>query len=138
MIAYLDASVLLRVVFRQKDALSEWRSVSAGVSSALVEAECLRTLDRFRVRETPAGRELQRLQGALRDVLDSLTLVDLDRVVLRRAAQPLPVLLGTLDAIHLATALLYRESTDAPLTFATHDESLARAARAFAFPVVGA
>ncbi len=138
MIAYLDASVLLRVVFHQENALREWRSVSAGVSSALVETECLRTLDRFRVRERPAGRDLQRLQGSLRDLLDTLTLVDLDRTVLRRAAQPLPVLLGTLDAIHLSTALFYRESTDAPLTLATHDESLARAARAFAFPVVGA
>jgi hypothetical protein len=33
-------------------------------------------------------------------------LVDLDTTVLERAAQPMPTELGTLDAIHLATAVL--------------------------------
>jgi hypothetical protein len=47
-IAYLDSSVLLRVVLGQRNALKEWGRVTQGVASALVEVECLRTLDRLR------------------------------------------------------------------------------------------
>jgi hypothetical protein len=45
-IANVDASVLLRVALGQADALSEWRHIDRGVSSALVQTESLRTLDR--------------------------------------------------------------------------------------------
>jgi hypothetical protein len=58
--------------------------------------------------------------------------------VLTRAAQPLPTELGTLDAIHLATALLWREQRAAELVMATHGTALATAARAFGLHVVGA
>jgi predicted nucleic acid-binding protein len=50
LIAYVDASVLLRVALRQPDALAEWRQIQRGVSSALVLTESLRTLDRLRLR----------------------------------------------------------------------------------------
>ena len=33
MIAYVDASVLLRVTLRQPDALSEWRHIDQDISS---------------------------------------------------------------------------------------------------------
>jgi hypothetical protein len=50
----------------------------------------------------------------------------------------LPTALGTLDAIHLATALVWRDRQNVALTIATHDAALATAARAFGFDVVGA
>ena len=50
MIAYVDASVLLRVALGQSDALPQWRRIDQGVASELVVAECLRTLDRLRLR----------------------------------------------------------------------------------------
>jgi predicted nucleic acid-binding protein len=50
MIAYVDASVLLRVVLRQPNALPEWTQIEQGVSSALVATESLRTLDRLQLR----------------------------------------------------------------------------------------
>jgi antitoxin (DNA-binding transcriptional repressor) of toxin-antitoxin stability system len=54
-----------------------------------------------------------------------------------RAANPLPTPLGTLDALHLATALTWRERVDKPLVMATLDDSLAGAARAFGVQVIG-
>jgi predicted nucleic acid-binding protein len=57
--------------------------------------------------------------------------------VLLRASQPMPVVLGTLDAIHLATALLWIERTGDDLAVATHDRALARGARAFGLRVHG-
>ena len=50
MIAYVDASVSLRVVLRQPNALPEWTQIDRGVASALVTTESLRTLDRLRLR----------------------------------------------------------------------------------------
>jgi hypothetical protein len=66
-----------------------------------------------------------------------LELVELDSLVLDRAAQPQPIQIGTLDAIHLATALLWRESVHTELAMATHDIALATAAQAHGFRVVG-
>ena len=42
-----------------------------------------------------------------------------------------------LDALHLASALLWRERRAAELLFATHDPRQARAARALGFDCVG-
>jgi hypothetical protein len=57
--------------------------------------------------------------------------------VLSRAGEPLPTPLGTLDAIHLASALTWRERMGALPMMATHDAALGLAARAFGFEVRG-
>ena len=137
MIAYVDSSVVLRLVLGQPGKLAQWKSVEAGVSSALVEVECLRTLDRFRLAHRLSDRDHARRRAAIYAILDELDLVEMTRPVLARASQPMPTSLGTLDAIHLATALLWQEQFDAPLTLATHDEELGRAARAFGLAVIG-
>ena len=49
----------------------------------------------------------------------------------------MPTELGTLDAIHLATALLWKDMTKGNLVMATHDGALARGARAHGLRVVG-
>jgi predicted nucleic acid-binding protein len=137
MIAYIDASVLLRVALRQRDALLEWPQVEQGVSSALIITESLRTLDRLRLRAMLADEEVASLRSTILQLIASLELVELDAVVLDRAAQPMPTELGTLDAIHLASALLWKEMFDSELTMATHDAALGLGARAHGFRVVG-
>ena len=67
----------------------------------------------------------------------SLEVVELDAAVLDRASQPMPTELGTLDAIHLATALLWKEMTGTQITLATHDEALGLSAKAHGLSVVG-
>jgi predicted nucleic acid-binding protein len=137
MIAYVDSSVLLRLVLRQPGALKEWSSVEEGVTSALTQVECLRTLDRLRVVEHIPDETLASRREAIFGLLGTLSVVDIAGVILDRAAQPLPTALGTLDAIHLATAQLWRERTAVELTMATHDAALATAARSLGMPIVG-
>jgi len=136
-IAYLDASVLLRVILGQPDRLAEWESIETGVASALVEVECLRTLDRLRLRSAVSDADLVARREAVYRLTEELEIVEPTVPVLRRAAQPLPTPLGTLDAIHLATALMWREARDQNLVVATHDQALALAARGSGFRVVG-
>ena len=137
MIAYVDASVLLRVALRQRDALPEWRRIQQGVSSALILTESLRTLDRLRLRARLSDENVASRRATILQLIASLELVEVDAVVLDRAAQPMPTELGTLDAIHLATALLWKEMSPVELTMATHDAALGLAARAHGLPVVG-
>ncbi len=137
MIAYVDSSVLLRIVLRQPNALKQWPTIEQGIGSALVEVECLRTLDRLRLAEGLTDDEIAMRREAVFRLVEAMEIVELTRPVLARAAQPLPTMLGTLDAIHLATALLWRERTGTDLVMATHDGTLATAAKASGLRVVG-
>ena len=138
MTAYIDTSVLLRLALQQPDALPEWLQIQQGVSSALVMTESLRTLDRLRLRANLADSEVASRRATILNLIASLELVEIDAMVLERAAQPMPTELGTLDAIHLATALLWKEMTRVNLVMATHDGALAIGAQAHGLPVVGA
>jgi predicted nucleic acid-binding protein len=136
-IAYLDSSVLLRVVLGQRNVIKEWRSIERGIASALVEVECLRTLDRLRLNEGLSDEAIALRREAVFRLLESMEIIDLTRPILTRTAHPLPTALGILDAIHLATALLWSEGRQEDLVMATHDAALAIAARASGFRVVG-
>ena len=137
MIAYVDASVLLRVALAQPSVLAEWSQIEQGVASALVMTESLRTLDRLRLRANLSDAEVAERRGIILALGGSLELIEVDPIVLERAAQPMPTELGTLDAIHLATALLWKDMTRADLVMATHDGTLALGARAHGLRVVG-
>jgi predicted nucleic acid-binding protein len=136
-IAYVDSSVLLRIVLRQRDALKEWSRLTRGVASALAEVECLRTLDRLRVAERHSDEAIAERREAVYRLMESIEVVEVGRAVLARASQPLPTVLGTLDAIHLATALLWKERTSSDVVMATHDTALAVAAKAIGLRVIG-
>ena len=137
MTAYVDASVILRLVLGQPNGLAEWPKIQRGVSSALITAESLRTLDRLRLRANLSDVEVATRRGAILSLIASLELVELDAAILDRASQPMPTELGSLDAIHLATALLWKQMTGTQITVATHDEALGLSARAHGLSVVG-
>lgn len=137
MIPYIDSSVILRAVLGQPGVIGGLKEPGRAVSSSLARVECLRTLDRLRLEEGLSDTEITRRREAVFHLLDSLVLVEPGPSVLERAAQPLPTVLGTLDAIHLATALLWQELHREQVTVATHDIALARAARASGLEVLG-
>jgi predicted nucleic acid-binding protein len=139
--AYLDASVILRVVLEQQPALEDWAAHALAISNEIVRVECMRTLERMRLERKLGDESLRDKRAAINQFLRGLELVATDARVIVRASQPFPTHVATLDAIHLATAVLYREvlsPAERPLLFATHDTQLARAARAMNFEVVGA
>ena len=138
MIAYLDTSALLRLVLREPGALGDLLTADALVSSELLAIESLRTIDRLRLLGALSTEEAASRRATVTDWLEAVDLVLLHRPVLARASEPLPTPLGTLDALHLATALVWQERTRQQLVFATHDRDLALAARSFGMKVVGA
>ena len=138
MIAYLDASVVLRLVLGEPDHLAEWPEVESAVASALTEVESLRTLDRLNRLGSLTAAELSLRRMAVYHLMEAVEVVDVGRPVLRRAAEPFPTPLGTLDAIHMSTALAWRDARNQALRMATHDHELATAARSMGMEVMGA
>jgi predicted nucleic acid-binding protein len=135
--AYVDSSIVLRFVLGQPGMLAEWDRIVTGVASALVEVECFRTLDRVRLRARLTDAAFAARREQVFRLLELAEIVEPDRTILRRAAQPLATELGTLDAIHLATAIIWRDQAGTDLVMATHDVALGTAARASGLRVVG-
>ena len=124
---YVDTSALLKLV---KDDEAEGPALrgfigEAGtpklVSSALLAVEARRGMQRLR----PDG--LPKVDLLLAEVAQ----VAISDTVIESASRLPGPLLRSLDAIHLATALLIREDVDAVLTY---DGRLAEAARAHGLP----
>ena len=137
MIAYIDTSALLRLVLREPGALVDLRSCEALVSSELIAVESARTIDRLRLQGFLTTEEAATRWRTVNDWLEAIDLVLLRPPVLSRAAEPMPMPLGTLDALHLATALIWRDRMGPLPVVATHDAALGGAARGFGFDVLG-
>ena len=137
MIAYLDTSALLRLVLGEPEALEELRSCEGLVSSELLAVESMRTLDRLRLRGVLSLEEAASRRALVTEWLEAVDLVLLQRPILARASEPSPNPLGTLDALHLATALVWRDRMRQALVLATHDRDLALAGRSFGIEVLG-
>lgn len=136
--AYVDSSVVLRVALGAPEPLTEWGSIDQYVSSSLLLVECARTMERLRIVENASSDKLRQYRGAVAAIVAVTKLVAIEDSVLERAAAPFALALKSLDAIHLATAIVWRDKNRADLAFATHDDKLARAARAAGFEVLGA
>jgi predicted nucleic acid-binding protein len=91
----------------------------------------------LRLRARLSDAEVATRRAAILSLIASLELVELDAAILDRASKPMPTELGTLDAIHLATALLWKDMTGGLLTMATHDQALGVAAKAHGLPLAG-
>jgi predicted nucleic acid-binding protein len=117
-VLYLDASAITKLATPERWSVPLERRVLDAVlaSSAVARTEVSRALHRGGVRS-------ERLPG----LLDSITLVDVDRSILELAAVLEPPQSRTLDAIHLATALSLGAELEA---FITYDRQQARAAEA--------
>lgn len=132
MIAYLDSSALLRIVLGDERRLRGLHGYETVVSSELVEVESLRVIDRARLLQKLDETELVDRREYLYRLLEGCQLLELSRAILRRASDPFPVALGTLDAIHLATALAWRDEHGPGLVMVTHDLALGKACKALA------
>lgn len=137
MTAYVDTSVLLRLTLGEPRGLKDLLAYDELVSSELLAVESRRTIDRLRTQGSLTAEESVARLELVSEWLEAIDLVLLRPAVLSRAGDPLPTPLGTLDALHLATALVWRERMGLPLVVATHDAALALAGRSFGFEIVG-
>jgi len=127
--AYVDSSVILRGLLRDPGALGELDDWDLVVSD-LVEVEALRTLYRVYSEGLLSDDDLGARIAELREGLTRLEQLPITKSVLKRAGGYFPGNLKALDAIHLATALLWSEQFGEDIVMITHDRQLAKVARA--------
>ena len=77
---------MLRVVLGQVGALPQWADIELGVTSALTEVECLRTLDRLQHQGRLAAAEAAVRRELVYRLLERLEVAEPSRGVLERAA----------------------------------------------------
>ena len=133
---YVDTSVTLRVLFREPHRLPVWGQWTEAYASRLWLTEALRTMDRVRVLAGMTDSQVALLRGDIELVHSDFHIIPLSDRILSRAGDAFPTAIGTLDAIHLATALHVREAVGLD-AFLTHDTQLATAAAASGFAVQG-
>lgn len=136
MTAYVDTSVILRILLREPNPVDVWGKWQRAFSSNLWRVEALRTVDRLRLSGELSDQEVADLVRDIRVVHETLAIHPLTERILRRASETFPTVVGTLDAIHLATALAIREVEPIDLLL-THDTQLGTAARSLGFSVLG-
>lgn len=129
--------MVLRRALHEPDPVPVPRGPGERATSQLTEVECFRTLDRLHRLRKLSADEVAAARAVVFDVLDAAEVMAVAPGILRRAGEPLPTPLGTLDAIHLVTALTLAERFGLDVTFATHDRDLARCARACGLDVIG-
>ena len=130
----------MRIVLKAPDPLHEWPQLEAGVCSALTRVECFRTIERLWRTGQLSDEKAAAKRIEVETTLGRLQKLPVADNVLNLAAEPLPTHVKTLDAVHLATALLFRRSPAGEsqrVVFATHDKQLAHAAREMHFDVIG-
>lgn len=81
------------------------------IASELLEIECRRVIQRVRMLGELTDAGVAVAAERLRGVLNGVNLVELSRQVKQRATESFPVVVRTLDALHLATALLWALDT---------------------------
>ena len=137
MTVYLDTSTVLRVLLGQADPLATWGRWDEACASELLGVEARRVLDRLRLAGALDDDQVGAFHGALARIERTVDGIRVSRLALGQAALPMATPVKTLDALHLASALLWRERRSPDLVFATHDPQQARAARALGFECVG-
>lgn len=123
---YLDTSVALAHLLAEDRAPPEALWAEPLIASRLLVYEVWTRLN---------ARDLGRShRNEASTLLDRVALVELAPPVLERALEPFPVVLRTLDALHLATIAFLRERGQT-VELATYDERLAAGARALGMPL---
>lgn len=128
MLAYLDSSAIVKLVRPEPETralfsyLEEWPERVTSVVSAVEVPRAVR-------RASPRSRDMERAES----VLGRIGLVELEEAIWTRAAGLEPSSLRTLDAIHVATALVLGGELGC---FVTYDQRQSEAMRLAGVSVV--
>ncbi len=134
---YLDTSVVLRHLLHDPRAYVNWGDWAQAQASEIMRIEAYRVMDRTRISQRLSPEELTGLLDDFWRLVEHVGEIPLDRSILQRAGDAFPVALSTLDALHLSSAIAWRDHFESPIVFLTHDAQLALAARAMGFEVQG-
>lgn len=128
---YVDSSVVLRHLMTDDPGFLKAAAYDKVGASELLVIECLRVIERYRLEGLIDDLRTAELRQDLRDIVSGMFLLALTAEVKKRAAESFPTVIGTLDALHLSTAMAWR-GMDPPegIVVSTYDAQMATCARA--------
>lgn len=136
MVGYLDTSVLLRHILLGDAGIKLVFESDFVVSSELLEIECRRVLHRYRLQGNLDDDGFLKALKRLDDVLQGVSVILLSSKVKKRSGETFPVVIKTLDALHLSSAIIFQTARpDETLHIFSYDIGINRCARALGFQV---
>ncbi|MBN2341508.1 MAG: type II toxin-antitoxin system VapC family toxin [Deltaproteobacteria bacterium] len=136
MVAYLDSSVLLQHVLCGDSSISKAFQHDSVISSELLNIECMRVIHRYRLTGALNDAGFVEAMRRVNQVLDGVSIVGLSDTVRVRAGESFPVVVKTLDALHLATAIIFQQKRpESAVSIFSYDQTLNRCAQALGFHV---
>jgi predicted nucleic acid-binding protein len=134
MIVYLDSSVILSIIFQEptlNKSIDVWKSSDIRVSSILLVAECKITIKRYYLHNKKKlgsnwkTRKLEELDKLLEEInfknIDSLTMEILAKEDILSGCR-------TLDALHLSTAIEFKNELGEDLFIFSYDKDFNKVA----------
>jgi predicted nucleic acid-binding protein len=134
---YIDSSVLLRFLLNHPNSINLVKLGNEFVSSELLKLECQRALIRYRLNQEIKDEGFLELTEACNDLLSRISLLKINSEIMESASRNWGVVLGSLDSIHLASALHIQKNKKIPLKLLTHDKAFSTAAKISKIEVVG-
>lgn len=124
---YLDSSVVMDAIQGDSNVIRQM-SGRRLFSSALLEVEITRTLERSRVLSQDQLGDFGDKIGDWFKIRKRIALLDIGGLVLQRACLPFLLPVRSLDSIHIASAEWIRDTSGEEILFFTRDRQQARAA----------
>ncbi len=122
--AYLDTSTWLKLYVRESGSEVARRLIGKYrvLSSAILLTESFSALSRKKEIREIDGSQLKRVAKMMKDDVRSVEIINVSDSVLGKSEEiVLTSMARTLDAIHIASALIFQNMTEIELTFITSD-----------------
>lgn len=135
---FLDTSVFLRWILNHPKKYTGFNKWKTCYISEIFYIEFNRVLNRMRLEREINDLEFATLRNNFLEFYDTIHVIQFTNEIREIASQAFPTILGTLDSIHLASALLLKKNRIIKnLKLLTHDKQMGTAATAMGFEVVG-
>ena len=136
--AFLDTSIILRILLRERDPFNQFDQFERWYASRLLIIEARRVLQSMFLNRELDEEKYGSIQIELSSFILALSIISLRERVLQRAEDAFPLPVATLDALHVSSALLLAEAlTNDSVAFLTHDTQQAKVANACGVAVEG-
>jgi len=112
---YLDSSVVLTYLLEEREDLQVLNGISDVASSRLLWTEVSRSIHRALQTQRLTPEEATKVRHTFEILAKGISQITLGESVLRRADGPYPIVIRTLDAIHLASAEIWLREFDSDL-----------------------
>jgi len=142
MVIYIDSSFLLSIIFEEENSeISKtiWKDHDYRVSSILLESECLVTVRRFynNNRKNLESNWLALKEKELYELLEEVNIRIVDEKIIEYIKLKSELSnCRTLDALHMATALDFKDNLAVDVKICTYDEKMRSLARTMNLPVL--